>query len=227
MNKKIKRAMDEDLEDFIGDTARLGYSVKSQVANQYSVYLTEDFVSPSYYTNVFNMMLDASELDTITFFISSNGGRADGLILLLEGLTVTDAHTQAVIVGDAHSAASIFAMHCDSVHVGDNASMLTHYVSFGAVGKGADVVAKVAHTSKTSEKLIRSAYTGFLTEDEIKDMIKGTEYWFDSEEIITRLQNKAAALAPKTQELELSATMPQVVASVPMKTTTKKSKTKT
>lgn len=212
MNKNtLKRRGSEDLEDdLLSSGGNLGYFVKSQSANQYTVYLTEDFVEPSYYNNVFNMLLNATELDTATFFVCSGGGRADGLVMLLEALKVTDAHTQAVIIGDAHSAASIFSLHCDSVHVGDNASMLCHNVSYGAIGKGADVAAKVAHTTKTSEKLIRSAYQHFLTEEEIKDMLKGTEIWLDTDEIVTRLKNKAAALAPKTQELELSATIPQV-----------------
>lgn len=202
-NTTVRKHLDED-EDFVSSGSVLGYSVESQVANQYTVYLTQDFVEPNYYTNVLNMMLKATELDHITFFVCSPGGRADGLVVLLEGLKNTEAHTQAVLVGDAHSAASIFALHCDSVHVGDHASMLCHNVSYGAVGKGADVAAKVAHTTKTSEKLLRSAYTHFLTEEEIKDMLKGTEIWLDCDEILVRLKNKAAALALKNSELSVS-----------------------
>lgn len=199
MNKKRIRddeGMDED--DFSAG-AKLGYSVKSMQINNFRVQLNQAIMDASYYSRIFEMMLDAGENDQITFFISSGGGRVDGLNVLLEGSRLTDAYTTAVLVGSAHSAASIFALNCDEVIVTDSADMLCHEVTYGTGGKGSDVYSHVLHTKRTSDKLLTETYSGFLDEKQLAALFAGTQIYLTAEEIRECLARKSAYLEAKFQ----------------------------
>lgn len=196
MNKLLtKRAdMDEDDGEFLGGKNALGYFMKQKVATQYTVTIDEPFISPSYYRGVVSMLMGATEDDSVIFLINSPGGQLNGLLALVEGVKMTDAATIAVLVGECASAASMFALHCDTIYVSDNATMLCHNISYGTGGKGSDILSHVQHVSKTSEKLLRKTYEHFLTPKEIDEMINGREIYLDSDEIKTRLEAKQLAL---------------------------------
>ena len=121
MNKKFNKAdLDEESDDFVGGKNVLGYFMKQKVATQYTVTIDEPFVSPSYYRGVVSMLMGASEDDTVIFLINFPGGQLNGLLALVEGVKMTDATTIAVLVGECASAASMFALHCDTIFVSDN-----------------------------------------------------------------------------------------------------------
>ena len=186
-NTSIKVNQDYDDEDEMMSQQQLGFFVNSQTFNQYTVHLDEDFVQPSYYRSVCNMLDHAQEGDEVIFKVSSRGGALVGLQMLLEAIKNTQAHTVALLVGQCYSAASIFVLHCDDIAVTDSADMMVHSVSYGVGGKNSDVLAHVAHITKTSEKLIRGTYEYFLSEEEIVDVINGKELYFDADEIRERL----------------------------------------
>jgi len=203
MNKKFTKAdLDEESDDFVGGKNVLGYFMKQKVATQYTVTIDEPFVSPSYYRGVVSMLMGASEDDTVIFLINSPGGQLNGLLALVEGVKMTDATTIAVLVGECASAASMFALHCDTIFVSDNATMLCHNISYGTGGKGSDILSHVQHVSKTSEKLLRKTYEHFLSPQEINEMINGREIYLDSDEIKQRLEHKQQVLDDAEQLAE-------------------------
>jgi len=202
MNTKYQAEQDDDDGDFVGSKTTLGYFMKQKVATQYTVTIDEAFTEPSYYRGVVSMLMGASEEDTVIFLINSPGGRLSGLLTLLEGINMTDATTLAVLVGECSSAASMFALHCDTVFVSDNATMLCHNISYGTGGKGSDILSHVQHVSKTSEKLLRKTYENFLTPKEIDEMINGREIYLDSDEIKERLDNKSKILEGQMKKEE-------------------------
>lgn len=222
MNKKFTKAdLDEESDDFVGGKNVLGYFMKQKVATQYTVTIDEPFVSPSYYRGVVSMLMGATEDDTVIFLINSPGGQLNGLLALVEGVKMTDANTLAVLVGECASAASMFALHCDTIFVSDNATMLCHNISYGTGGKGSDILSHVQHVSKTSEKLLRKTYEHFLSKTEIDEMINGREIYLDSDEIKQRLEQKEKALEALEQAVE------ETPVKKPRKPRTKKTETAT
>lgn len=195
--KKVK-SNDDDESCFRSGSAPLGFTVKTKQVHNFMVHINEDIKAPDHYAKIFDMLLDAGPEDIVSFFIASPGGRIDGLNVLLEGLRMTEAYTVAVLIGEAHSAASILALNCDEVVVTDSAESLVHSCRFGASGKAADIAAQTAHTIKITEKIARQTYSGFLTEDELSLMLAGKEYYFDAEEIKERLERRAKFLEDKS-----------------------------
>ena len=181
---------DDDYNEDSVQADQLGYFVDSNTSFKYTVPIDTDFVEPSHYRAVVQMMDSATENDLVLFKINSRGGALSGLQTLLEAIKSTEAHTVAVVVGQCASAASILLMYCDSAVVTDSANALIHHVSFSTGGKGADVLSHVQHVAKTSEKLMNEAYEGFLTEDEIKEIISGKEMYLDADEMRERFDNR-------------------------------------
>jgi ATP-dependent protease ClpP protease subunit len=185
-----KRKFDYEDEDSDGPTGNkvLPYAVQAQVRNTFMFKLDEPVTEPSYYRNVVDVCMQAKEDDTIIFQLNTPGGLFSGLSTILDAISRTDAFTVAAIQGDCSSAGSIIAMHCDIVDVGLYSSMLCHHVSYGTAGKDADIIAYVVHTTKQSSKLIQDTYEGFMTNAEIAQLLDGKQFYFDAEEIVTRLE---------------------------------------
>ena len=204
VKQKNKRLEVEDQDD--ESCGQLGYSVSHMVLNNFKVNIDEPVVEPRYYREVFHMLLEAGENDIVSFFINSPGGNKNGLLTLLEGIKLTQATTKAVIVGEAHSAASILALHCDELYVSDSATMLCHHVRYGVQGKDADILAHALHTSQTSSDLIKDTYKDFLSDAEIQDILSGKELWLTAEEIKERAVKRDIIEAEReVQELEQEA----------------------
>lgn len=166
-----------------------------------TVHIDEEIREPSYYRQVVQGISNLSEGDQLTFNISSPGGRLDGLEVVLSAIDNTEAVTIANIAGQAHSAASILALRCNMIYVSPHASMLVHFVNFGAGGASNHVLKQAEHTKKVSEKLFRDTYYGFLTEEEINKCIEDDyQLWLDSEQVVERLQRRQEIL--EAEELE-------------------------
>jgi len=206
MNNKTRRFTmnEDDNEDniFLTGKSQLSFTVRTRKIHDFSVHINEEIKSPDYYSKVFDMLLDAGPNDMVTFFICSGGGRIDGLNVLLEGIRMTEAQTVAVILGEAHSAASVLALNCNEVIVTDSAESLVHSCRFGTYGKAADIAAQTNHTLKITEKLARDTYSGFLTDEELDLMLNGKEWYFDAEQIRERLELRASYLMEKEKVAE-------------------------
>ena len=197
-NSKFKNTPvldDEDDGDAIPSNIRenyLGYSKRQMPITSFSFSIDEPILGPKYYRQVVEELQNLGENDEVQIRINSPGGQLDGLVTLVEAIRMTDADVLAIITGRCHSAASMLALSCPNVAVTPNANMMIHYVSFGSVGKAADIVGHVQHTTKYAEMIFRRCYRNFLTETEMQEVIAGKEIWLLAEEIEQRLEKRQA-----------------------------------
>lgn len=204
MQNKTSKFQDDEVGSFPKERP-LGFKVRTNPSFVFSVHVNEEIKDASYYSEVFDMMLEAGEDDSINFFISSPGGDINGLNILLEGIRLTEAHVTAIIVGEAHSAASILALNCHEVVVTDSATMLVHNLRTGYAGKIADLEAYTVFTRKTSSKLIDETYKGFLSDEDLQLVLHGKELWLESAEIQERLNNRLEYLVEKMEGEKIEA----------------------
>lgn len=201
MNNKPNRNDYNDEEDNT-PVGQLGFFTKIRKAHQHDVYLDEPFTESSYYRGVMQMLYEAGEDDIVAFHVASPGGLMSGLQSLVEAVKATEAFTIAVLEGECASAASMFAMYCDEICVTDSTSLLAHNVSYGTAGKGNDVLARTMHTTKVTEKFLRDTYEGFLSEEEILELLNGREIYFDADEVRQHLVNRNNYFEAKHRALE-------------------------
>ena len=169
----------------------------------YIVSITDDFDEPKYYDEVVALLSTASEEDTITFNINSNGGYVSSLAMLLTWKSMCKAYQIHVLSGNASSAASAFFLsNADEYVVSDMASMMIHEYQTSNGGSNSNVIKQATHTAKENEKFIRSCYEYFLTEAEIEDTLKGVEHYLSADEIRNRLQKREEIKAQQQSQLE-------------------------
>lgn len=180
-----------DSEEELTPVSKLGFSVKTRSSHIFNVNITTEIYGPDHYTEIFQLLMEAGPEDIVQFHINSPGGRLDGLSMILEGINLTEANTTAIIIGNAHSAASILAMAVDDVLVMPSAEMLCHNARYGIGGKSSDIEAVVSHNKKTNLRLFDTYYEGFLSKQEIQDMLQGKEIYLDATEIEERFTKRA------------------------------------
>ena len=202
MVKKLNSQQDDELLA-LGKDQYLGYNLKVIPTSIMTVYIDEDVKEPSYYRQVVSGIEELSQGDELVFKIASSGGRMDGLEVILSTIEVTEATTIAHIQGECHSAASILALNCDMISVSPYASMLVHFVRYGAQGASNHVLKHAEHAKKISESLFRNTYKYFLTEEEITRCVEDDyQIWLDSSQIQERLERRIELLEQEYQESE-------------------------
>ena len=50
--------------------------------------------------------------------------------------------------------------------------------------------AQVKLEASWGEKLVKSVYGGFLTDDEMASLLDGKDYWMEADDVLERLKNK-------------------------------------
>ena len=167
-------------------------STNSHTANTYVIKVWEDIGEPMDWVEELDIIQNAGEMDTIVLDICSDGGYLDTAMLFNRALRSTVAHTVAVIGPSAASAASEFALSCREWVLDETSSLMAHTSSYKIGGKDTDILEHANFSRKQLRNLYESVYSGFLTETEIEDVIKGTPFYFDHEQLAERLDNLSA-----------------------------------
>lgn len=192
MNKKVYTRTNDDGDDYEPLASQfLQVSVRTNVSHRFDIYLDEEIGPVSYYRNVVRTLEDASEDDIVVLHINSPGGRLDATKTIIEALKSTEAHTVALIVGHASSAASIICMYCQDVIVTDSAEALIHCPRGGTgYGKVQDVLSSSQQFMRSTERLFKEAYAGLLSPEELSEVIAGKELFLDCDELRERFAQR-------------------------------------
>lgn len=196
-------------KNYEDDDQFLGYFEQQQIATGIVVPIDEEFYESKYYRNVVNRMEQLDEGDLVRFKLDSPGGDLSGLVQLLTAIENTDATVIAEIIGECHSASSVLALSCPNIKVFPYAKMMVHFPSMmGIAGKAGDIKGCVDFSYESFKEMYTKAYRGFLTESELDKVWLGQEFWFKSDEIIRRLEerNKFAQKELKQAEKKLKTT---------------------
>lgn len=168
----------------------LGYYHTEVTHNIYKFFLDEDIGHPSKYRELVNILNVSSEDDRIELYINTGGGDASSAEMIIAAIENTRATVVAIIVGMCYSAGGIIALKCHEVVVTKYAKFLAHPSSGGVYGESNKVQQMVGFNSKWIEKLYREVYEGFLTSEEIDDVLAGKDLWMFAEEIQERLEKR-------------------------------------
>ena len=188
---KVTRNDDDDEETEVNIRSSLQYLpyFESTKTNRcIKVPLDENIKEAKYYRTVLQGIESLCEGDVVLLNINSYGGQLDGAIAIINAIDNTEADVHATIEGVAASAASLIALAAPSISVSHYATMMVHSATFGAFGKQSDVISHASFVDKQVRTLMHSVYKDFLSDKELEEVIMGKELWFDSEEIVRRLE---------------------------------------
>lgn len=156
--------------------------------NCFDYYLDTTITAPSNYRDVIQILNNLGKDDEMQIHLDTGGGRLDSAMRLIAAIKESEGNVVVIGAGLAASAGAIIFLQCPSVVVTPNTQMMIHAASYGAVGKEDEVGASVAFSQKYLDKMTQESYHGFLTPQEIELLKIGKDFYFDSEEIIERLE---------------------------------------
>jgi len=157
-------------------------------SRDFVIKIWREISDPEDFADEISCIENAQEGDFITLDICSPGGRLDTAMLIIRAIRNSNCPVIAKIGPDCSSAASCIALSCHGWVVDESSSLMAHTCSYSpGWGKEVDIAAHVDYTRKMNKKFMSEIYQGFLETDEISDLLKGTPFYFDSEELAARL----------------------------------------
>ena len=168
---------------------------------KYIVNITDDFDDAKSFDEVVALLANATEDDEITWNIVSRGGYINSLEMLLGWKQMCVAKQIHVLTSEAASCSTAFFLSpADEYLVFDTASFMIHESSYGSGGTASNVRRHTQHVDKKNDKFVRDTYKGFLSEDEIEDVLKGVEIYLDSNDIRERLDKRERTRREEAQQ---------------------------
>lgn len=163
---------------------------------QVSYYICGEIREPQYYTELFYTLRTASETDWVYLHLNSSGGDFNTGLQIINNVLASNARVATILEARAYSMAALIFLCGDELIVHDNCQLMFHIYSGIFAGKGNEQQAEAVAVGNWFEKAMSRLCSPFLSNTEIKHILKGSDIWMDSDEIRRRLQRmKHAALA--------------------------------
>lgn len=163
------------------------YERRTEV-RQISFYLSGQIEQASYYCDLFYTLRTASESDLVYLHLNTIGGDFDTGLQIINNMQASDAHVVTVLEARAYSMGAFIFLAGDELLVHDNCQLLFHSYSGIFTGKGSEQQAQALAVANWFCKFLERTCQPFLTQQEIKGIVKGSDLWMDSDEIRQRLR---------------------------------------
>ena len=171
----------------------------------YVIHLNRCIENVSQFEYAIQAMNMAGEDDEVEIRLQSPGGSLDAADAFIHAMNGCKAHIHIVATGNCSSAASAILLNAQSFELSDGFSSLIHCGSLGTGGAFNEFAASTNFLSKFMPAWMSRTYMGFLSEQEITDLVKGQDIWLSAEDWIDRHNARndwIAAQMAKMQEPE-------------------------
>ena len=161
--------------------------VREETSRLYTIRLSRPITEADDFEEEFAVLATAGPQDVVRILINSDGGSVATALLLIKAIRECEAHTIAYIGFMCASSASAIALACDEWEIDDNSSFMIHTATYGVYGKAQEVKSQQKHLDKMINRFVETTYAGFLTAEEIAEVIEGKDFWIEGEELAERL----------------------------------------
>lgn len=164
---------------------------------QVSYYLCGEIREPEYYTEMFYTLRSAAETDLIYIHLNSSGGDLNTGLQIINNVLASAARVVTILEARAYSMAALIFLCGNELIVHDNCQLMFHTYSGVFSGKGNEQLAEAQAIGTWFEKIMRRLCQPFLSENEIDNILRGSDLWMDSDDISRRLQRMKRSNAAK------------------------------
>lgn len=205
-SNKTRSDFDDEEDDDFCRPMHSGLFYRRITNTNFTYYIDQYIGAPSQYRPLLQCMENMGEGDKLDIFVNSGGGRLDSAMAIINGMHSTEGDVTVISNGMTASAAGIILLSAPELVISPVSQFMAHNTTFGTYGKVGEIESNVNFSKKYLDKLLNESYYGFLTPQEIQEMKKGVDYYFDSEEILERLERRSkihqADLAREAKEQE-------------------------
>lgn len=204
MQKLIKRKLDNNKDDFNEDEEQLKQGRNQRLfcdteKNQHftSYHLYGDLKELDCYLELIHTLHNMQQEDSIKLYIDGPGGYVDTMVQIVNAIECCRGRVIGVWTGNAASAHSFLVLAMPELQVSPRCRMMIHSGTYGYIGKEQEVTSFVTSTDKFFKDFKKEFYMGFLTEQELKDLDSGKDFYFEYPQIVKRLKSRKIYLAKK------------------------------
>lgn len=171
-------------------------------AGIFNIYLFGVIESAEQFINAIEVLQSASENDIVKIHLSSPGGSLDATDTFIHAMRQCAGRVVVEATGGVHSAGSIILMNADEFFLSENFNCLVHNGSLGSSGKYSEWKLESKHKEAYMERVMRNTYSGFLSEEELEDLLKGVDFWFDGTDFARRWEARNEFIKDKVDEVQ-------------------------
>ncbi|MNC29046.1 ATP-dependent Clp protease proteolytic subunit 2 [compost metagenome] len=173
----------------------------ANVARNVDIYISDEFAEPLLYCEMIHVIRTASPNDTISIHLNTPGGRLDTGVQLISAIRSSEARIVTILDGVAHSMGALLFLCGHEMIIHDHAQLMFHTYSGGVFGKGSDIRGQTDATEDWFRIIANDICYPFMTKKEIQRMLKGEDFWFQTEQIETRLTKMGEILAAEINQM--------------------------
>ena len=160
---------------------------------KFEYYLVGNIGDPEEYLELCHALRNCSSQDQFIIRLNSNGGQVRSGNQIINALKECPATTIGFIEADCGSMATFVFLACDTWGVSPYAEWFGHTVSSGNWGKECETFEASQFLRKQTHKRVTEEYNSFLFPEEIESLLKGSDIYLDSNQIMDRLETFAEA----------------------------------
>lgn len=160
---------------------------------RYDYYLVGEIGNPEEYLELCHALRSSSPADEFFLRFNSGGGQVRTGNQILNAIHECPATTIGFIEHDCGSMCTFLFLACDTWGVSKYAEFFSHTVSGGNWGKESETFEASQFLRRQTHSRVREEYANFLTSEEIENLLKGADYYFNADEIMERLDVFAEA----------------------------------
>lgn len=160
---------------------------------KFEYYLVGNIGDPEEYLELCHALRNCSSQDQFIIRLNSNGGQVRSGNQIINALKECPATTIGFIEADCGSMATFVFLACDTWGVSPYAEWFGHTVSSGSWGKECETFEASQFLRKQTHKRVTEEYNSFLFPEEIESLLKGSDIYLDSDQIMERLEMFADA----------------------------------
>lgn len=179
----------------------VGYIPKN---GTYRIEIDSTIECVSQFSTAIQVLQRAKEDDDVEIYLQTNGGNVNATDAFLHAMHKCQAPIHICATGGVHSAGTHILLAANSFELSDSFNSLIHCGSDGAYGNVNEYRAKSKFDEAFRVKEFRNLYEGFLTSNEIEDVLGGKDIWLDGEAWVSRHNARNDYIAKKYEELQKS-----------------------
>jgi ATP-dependent protease ClpP protease subunit len=151
-------------------------------------YITAEIGDVEPYLEMINTLKTAEPHDTIYIYLNTPGGDLNTAVQIISAMNQCPGVVITSIEGSVCSAGTMIFLSGHKFMVNNNCAFMIHNYSGWTGGKGNEIALQVKFQEHYFKKLADDIYGGFLTPDEIGEMLDGKDFWLNSDQVIARLK---------------------------------------
>lgn len=173
---------------------------RQQVSTEYRIRIAREITEPDDFDEEFLALASAMPDDTVVLQLVTPGGDLTTCDMICDAIRECQALTIGHIGIECASAGSAIALACDQWSITPSSTMMIHELQYRPCGGAVSSVRNNhEHIARINEEFVRRTYTGFLTEQEIEQVLDNKELYFYADDLQERLPKYAEY---RQQEME-------------------------